>query len=156
MNRTSGPRIGDVVHRVTDPSDVVWCRLRVMQAAGDLGFDTQEQWCIAIATSELASNAVKYAGSGTVTVRAINEPTQGIEVEIVDHGPGIADIGEALRDREGQPPFEISAVRDTSPRGLGQGLGAVRRLVDVFELTSVVGQGTHAIIRKWRGSHKNV
>jgi serine/threonine-protein kinase RsbT len=62
---------------------------------------------------------------------------KGIEVIAQDHGPGIEDIEEAMRDGY------------TTSGGLGAGLPGTRRLVDEFEIDSERGVGTKVTIRKW-------
>jgi serine/threonine-protein kinase RsbT len=54
-----------------------------------------------------------------------------------DKGPGIADIDLAMRD----------GYSTTST--LGAGLPGVKRLMDDFEINSVVGQGTYIRAVKW-------
>ena len=53
-----------------------------------------------------------------------------------DRGPGIADLEQALQGF-------------SSGNSLGMGLPGARRLVDVFEIQSAVGQGTTVILKKW-------
>jgi serine/threonine-protein kinase RsbT len=61
-----------------------------------------------------------------------------VEVIARDDGPGIADIERAMQDGY------------TTGRGLGLGLPGARRLMDEFEITSEVGEGTTIVMRKWR------
>ncbi len=55
-----------------------------------------------------------------------------------DHGPGIADTALALTDGW------------TSGSGMGIGLSGSRRLVNDFELRTLVGVGTCVTITRWR------
>src|SRR4029077_6385718 len=64
-----------------------------------------------------------------VFVRALGDPA-GIEILAVDSGPGMADLARSLRDGY--------STGGTS----GTGLGAIRRLADVFDLYSRPGAGT--------------
>jgi serine/threonine-protein kinase RsbT len=55
----------------------------------------------------------------------------------VDDGPGIADVERAFADG-----FSTGG-------GLGLGLSGSRRLMDEFELVTVVGKGTTVTAVKW-------
>jgi serine/threonine-protein kinase RsbT len=90
------------------------------------------------AAVELGTNIVKYAGRGVVRARwVVQGARRGVELEAVDEGPGIADPGQAMRDR-----FSTSGT-------LGLGLPGVRRLMDDFHLDSEPGRGTRVKARKW-------
>jgi serine/threonine-protein kinase RsbT len=94
---------------------------------------------IVTAASELARNVFKYAGKGVMRWRATRaDSRQGIELQFVDHGPGIQDIDLAL-----QSGYSTS-------RGLGLGLSGAKRLMDDMEVQSVVGKGTTVTLSKWR------
>jgi serine/threonine-protein kinase RsbT len=61
----------------------------------------------------------------------------GITITARDTGPGIADMTKAL------------AAGDIAGGRLGVGLQGIRRLMDEFEISSHVGQGTNVTVRKW-------
>jgi serine/threonine-protein kinase RsbT len=87
----------------------------------------------------LARNVFLYAGSGVVRYRVLNGCERvGIELIVEDHGPGIADIDQAM-----QPGY-------TSGRGLGLGLPGAKRLMDEMEIESEAGKGTKITVKKWR------
>ena len=93
---------------------------------------------VATAVSELVRNILKYAGHGELKVRLIRgKGGQGIEVEAIDHGPGIADCEAAMSDHF------------SSQGTLGLGLPGVRRMMDEFSLTSTPGKGTRVRVCKW-------
>jgi serine/threonine-protein kinase RsbT len=125
-----------VIH--TD-QDIVAARQKGRTLAVELGFSPGDATLIATAISELARNIVTYAGKGVVAIQGIQASgRQGILVIASDHGPGIADIRQAMRDG-----FSTSG-------SLGLGLPGVRRLMDEFELQSRVGQGTTVAVKKWK------
>lgn len=109
------------VHFSTDAAVASSLASRVCQA---LGFGRVDCEQVAIAVSELATNLVRHAGGGELM---LSWCPPVLEVVSRDHGPGFADIQAALR------PLEPSVV---PPRGHGlhQGLAAVRRLMDDFEI----------------------
>jgi serine/threonine-protein kinase RsbT len=111
-------------------------------AAGDFstraGFRDRDKQAVVTVVAELSRNVVKYASSGRVVLTLIESAGQsGIEVEVVDNGPGIADLELAMRDH-----FSTSKT-------LGLGLPGARRLMDEFSIDSTPGRGTRVLARKW-------
>jgi serine/threonine-protein kinase RsbT len=125
--------------RIARDPDISTAVLRIGEFADGLGFTVVPRSMIVTAASELATNILKYAGSGELWVRAVERGrSQGLEIVAADRGPGIGDTAQALRDN-----FSTGGT-------LGLGLPAVRRLMDEFKLESEVGKGTRVTIRKWR------
>jgi signal transduction histidine kinase len=116
--------------------DLVAARRRARSVAALAGFDAQEQTRIATVVSELARNALRYAGSGRVDFAIERDPQQSLVVTVSDRGPGIENVDEILNGRY------------RSKTGLGMGLLGARRLMDGFEMTSRAGEGTTVIVRK--------
>ena len=79
-----------------------------------------------------ATNVIEHATRGEILLRAL---APGLEVLVLDQGPGIANVSAALRDG-------FSTVG--SP---GLGLGAMARLSTFFEITSTVHKGTAVLSR---------
>jgi len=105
--------------------------------AATLGFGREDREAIALATSELATNLVRHARAGAISLSAVEGPGgPGIQIVSRDLGPGIADLAWARRDGCG------------SGGGLGSGLPAVWRLMDAVEITSSA-TGTTVVARKW-------
>ena len=106
--------------------------------AREIGFADVPAQMIATAVSELVRNILKYAGSGELHLRRVhNSAVPGVEIEVVDYGPGIADCEAAMSEH-----FSSSGT-------LGMGLPGVRRMMDDFSLESSPGQGTRVTVRKW-------
>lgn len=119
--------------------DVVQARLHGRELAAGAGFSTGDQTVIAAAISEIARNILMYAKRGEITLRMVpNGDRQGVQVIARDKGPGIRDIARAMQDG-----YSTSG-------GLGLGLPGARRLMDEFEVSSVVGEGTTVKMTKWR------
>lgn len=113
-------------------------RKAIREAAKAIGFSGTDITRIVTATSELARNIFKYAGSGKVRYRREFQLGQGgIAIVFSDNGPGIADISKALL-----PGY-------SSGDGLGMGLPGSRRLMDQLEIVSALNQGTTVTVRKW-------
>ena len=105
----------------------------------EIGFNAIMQSMIATAVSELATNIVKYAGRGCITVGLIHQMGQlGIEVIAEDQGSGITDRVKAMSDHF------------STGHSLGLGLPGVRRLMDEFLMDSSAGLGTKIVARKWK------
>ena len=123
---------------VRNETGSTWSVMEARNAAAAIGFDEIVGHMIATAVSELARNIVKYAGRGEILIDRIDTGSRtGIEVTARDRGPGIEDIQQAMADHY------------SSGNTLGLGLPGVKRMMDEFELTSVPGQRTTVIIRKW-------
>jgi len=106
--------------------------------AEQAGFATTQQFMIATAASELATNIVRYATCGEVSIAAMNDRARkGIQIVATDDGPGIEDIGLAMQDHF------------STGDGLGLGLPGVGRLMDELSIDSRPGAGTTVTATKW-------
>ena len=119
--------------------DMVLGRQMVRRLAQEQGFSLVDQTKIVTAASELARNALIYGGGGMMKWEVLLEGLKrGVRLTFQDQGPGIANVELALTDGW------------TSGHGLGLGLSGARRLVNDFELDSVVGQGTRVTVTRWK------
>lgn len=108
------------------------------QVGADMGFSAVECEEVALAVAELASNLIRHAGGGTLSLEpARSAERSGIQIESADSGPGFEDFEQALTDGF------------STGRGLGCGLGAVNRLMDELECCSSGSAGTHIVCRRW-------
>lgn len=124
---------------VASDADVVTVRQRVRALAVESGFSLVDQTKIVTAASELARNSVVHGRGGTVELELLVEGARrGVRLTFTDHGPGIADIEQAMRDGF------------TTGGGLGLGLGGAKRLSNEFEIRSRPGEGTVVRITRWR------
>jgi serine/threonine-protein kinase RsbT len=138
-------------------TDVIWVREAALTFAEAQGLGRREAWGLAIALSELTTNAVKFAGGGDITLRACaSEARRGLEIVVEDRGPGIADPEAALIDgySEGHMLSPDSPLH--ARHGLGCGLGAVRRLMDELQMEGREGGGTRVVARRWQRSARSV
>jgi anti-sigma regulatory factor (Ser/Thr protein kinase) len=76
--------------------DVVAARQRARQIAVLLGFNNQDQVRIATAVSEIARNAFRYAGSGSVEFFIETTASSALQIVVRDSGPGIDNLQEIL------------------------------------------------------------
>lgn len=146
LSRQFPPRHMVAMHLLTDTATlplatdehVVSVRKWVRERAIEIKLSLVDQTKLVTAASELARNTIKYGGGGAVHVARIADGVRsGVSMTFVDHGPGIADITQALTDGF------------TSGGGLGLGLGGAKRLADEFEIDSQPGVGTAVSIVKW-------
>lgn len=119
--------------------DVVPFRSRVKEYAVKIGLSLVNQTKLITAASELVRNMLKYAGGGIVIIEVISEGRDnGIRLIFRDSGPGIPDIPQAMKDGF------------STGKSLGIGLPGTKRLVNEFDIKSVVGEGTTISIIKWK------
>lgn len=86
---------------------------------------------LALAVTEAATNVQRHTVDGALALRVATHGTHAaVELLALDSGPGIADLGTALRDG--------SSTAGT----LGVGLGTIRRLADFFAIHTLPGRGT--------------
>jgi anti-sigma regulatory factor (Ser/Thr protein kinase) len=121
---------------VTDRSYLAGAKKEVHRLAVQAGLEQKKIAGIDIIVSELGSNLVKHASDGEI-LAGIVEDRQGKALELIgiDNGPGIADPEKMMQDG-------VSTTRT-----LGQGLGAIRRLADHFEMYSQKDWGTILLAR---------
>jgi serine/threonine-protein kinase RsbT len=119
--------------------DIAVARGEVRSLAAWLGFRLIDQTRLATVASELARNVVKYARRGRMIAQPLDatQGRAGLRLIFEDSGPGIPDIGAAMRDGF------------STGRGLGKGLPGSKRLVDLFEIESEVGRGTRVTVVRW-------
>jgi anti-sigma regulatory factor (Ser/Thr protein kinase) len=138
---------------ITDEAQVGAARRAVHEYAENLGFTEKELAEIDIVVQELGTNAATYAteNSWLHYTTTIGHGV-GLELFYWDTGPGIYNIDRAVRDGV------------STSGSLGTGLGAIRRLMDQFDLYSTVrttsklslaaarrtNHGTAVLARKWR------
>ena len=119
--------------------DIVKARQIVRQLAKDEGMGIVDQTRITTAVSELFRNMFLYASGGEVLVeKGIVEEKTTLIITCVDDGPGIDNIELAMTDGY------------TSGGGMGYGLPGAKRLVDRFEIYSVLNKGTTVRVMKWK------
>ena len=124
---------------IRSESDVVAVRQAVRSWAVEMRFSLVDQTKLVTAASELARNTLIHGGGGSARMEAVEDGVrQGIRLVFEDQGPGIPDMTLALTDGY------------STGQGLGLGLSGSRRLVNEFEITSTVGEGTRVTVTKWK------
>jgi anti-sigma regulatory factor (Ser/Thr protein kinase) len=127
-----------MIIQVTDPTHAGQARRHAAVCAEQANLGESEIGSLAIAVTEMATNLVKHAGSGTMVVDSITQNgSSGVRVLALDKGPGIRDLTTALRDGY--------STAGTS----GSGLGAIKRLSHTFDIYSAPGLGTAVLAEFW-------
>jgi serine/threonine-protein kinase RsbT len=130
--------LGEAVRvRIQSSADIVTARQEGRSMAATLGFTNTTPTIIATAISEVARNIVEYAKEGEISIAPVgNGAVRGVQIVARDQGPGIVDLETAMRDGY------------STSKSLGIGLPGARRLMDQFEIASVIGQGTTITMTK--------
>ena len=108
---------------------------RLKKILTDLGVEENIIRRASIATFEAEMNVIIYAAAGTLSYTITPEQ---IRIVIVDMGPGIKDIDQAMQEGFSTAP---DWVREMG-WGAGMGLPNIKKNSDEFKLDSVVGEGT--------------
>lgn len=123
---------------VAHASDIAAARRAGAQLADASGFDETTAGKLAIVVTELATNMIKHAGQGMLCITPVwRGQAKGIQVLAWDRGPGIANLAQSLRD----------GVSTTGTAG--NGLGAMRRLSDEFDVYTAAGAGSAFYLCVW-------
>jgi serine/threonine-protein kinase RsbT len=119
--------------------DIVLARQHVRRLTQELGFGLVDQTKLVTAASELARNAVIYGKGGVVRWEKLTDGARrGLRLHFIDEGPGIPDVQQAMTDGW------------TSGSGLGLGLSGAKRLVNEFDIDTVIGGGTRVTVTRWK------
>ena len=106
-------------------------RSELKKLAETAGFHGHRLGETEIVIAEITSNLVKHAAKGgDILARVINSPSRGIEFIAIDDGPGMLK------------PLKMMEDGLSTSNTLGQGLGAIRRLSNEFDLYSIPRWGT--------------
>ncbi|RZT42189.1 ATP-binding SpoIIE family protein phosphatase [Cupriavidus agavae] len=122
-----------------DPSRVGEARRYAADLAQRLDFDAIQRGRLAVAVNELGNNLLRHARGGRLLLAA-RAMDGGVAIELlsIDDGPGMGDLQACMRDG-----FSTGG-------SAGQGLGAVQRLADDFDIHTRAGEGTLILARFFR------
>lgn len=125
--------------QIVREQDVVPFRNRVRELATKIGMSLVNQTKLITAASELVRNMLKYGNGGKIILEIISKSGQsGVRLTFVDEGPGIENISQAMQDGF------------STGKSLGLGLPGAKRLVNEFDIKSVVGAGTTVTVTHWK------
>jgi anti-sigma regulatory factor (Ser/Thr protein kinase) len=121
---------------VNEASRVAEVRREAGAIGKSLGLSESDLGRLAIMVTELATNQLKHARGGEILIDTYEDGTgEGIEIIGIDRGPGIRDLAESMRDGH------------STAGSPGQGLGALKRQSDLFEIVSWPDRGAVVVCR---------
>lgn len=123
---------------ISEISQAGSARRQALALVKALGFDKMKQAQVGIVVTEMANNLVHHAQDGLLLLQTIEQNQHlGIEIISLDKGPGIENISECLQDGY--------STKNTP----GNGLGAISRLSNCFEIYSDSQAGTAMLAQLW-------
>jgi anti-sigma regulatory factor (Ser/Thr protein kinase) len=126
---------------VSDQSHVAEARRTAAAVGATVGLNETELGRVAIIVTEMATNQLKHAGGGRISLTAFDDGEgSGLEIVGFDKGRGIDDVERSMRDGH------------STAGSAGQGLGAMRRQASLFEICSWPDMGTIVACRVKRSS----
>ena len=114
------------IFEINNDWDIGHTRRYIVEESKKLGFNNIELGQISIVINELCTNFIKHkAVEGTLKFKILKETDRvGFEITAQDKGPGIKDVDEVIKN-------------GVSSKGtMGGGIGAIKRLMDSFEIYS--------------------
>jgi len=109
------------------------------------GFNGTKVGEVDIVVAEMTSNLIKHAGGGEILARVLQEDDNtSIELISIDNGPGMTD------------PKRMTEDGMSTANTLGQGLGAMKRLSDIFEVYSLKDWGTIVLSRIYKNERPHL
>jgi anti-sigma regulatory factor (Ser/Thr protein kinase) len=128
---------------VSDSSQTAEARRIAQGLARRLDFNEVKTGQVAIVATEAATNLLKHAGKGEILLQIFDHGGQpgGLRLLALDRGPGIANLGESLRDGY------------STAGSAGTGLGAISRMADFFDIYTQPRLGTAIVAEFWTKAH---
>lgn len=121
---------------ISEPSQIGEARRAVARLGEAAALNEVDMGRLAIIATELGTNLVRHAQHGELCLQPISSAAgTAIEILSIDSGPGIANIEHALTDG-----YSTAGTA-------GNGLGAIKRLSDEFEIYSQLQRGTVVMSR---------
>jgi anti-sigma regulatory factor (Ser/Thr protein kinase) len=124
---------------VADRSYFALLKKEIHVLAVKAGFSDNKVGEVDIIVAEMVSNLVKHAGGGRLLVKLVEEQhIEGIEFISIDDGEGISELNRMMTDGA------------STTNTLGHGLGAIRRLSNLFQVYSQKDWGTIMLSRLFK------
>ena len=108
---------------------------RIKRHMKQLGIPAAVMRRVAVGTYEAEINLVIHSDGGRIDFEITPE---GIDIRVVDQGPGIPDLDKAMTEGWSTASNEVRNMGF----GAGMGLPNMKRNADEFTITSQVGKGT--------------
>ena len=132
-------------YKIDDRSLVPFIKREIHNLALESGFGAHRAGETDIIISELTSNLIKFANHGELLYRITAEDSREVlEIYCLDDGIGIDNVNKIMIDGY------------SSANTLGQGIGAIKRLSNTFEIYSIKNWGTVQYIKIFASQDKDV
>jgi anti-sigma regulatory factor (Ser/Thr protein kinase) len=143
LSAGNGNAAAHIRYRIEDRSYLSLIKKEIARSAESMGFSAARIGKLDIIVTELLSNLVKFGIKKRELLWRpfVQEGLGAIEILAIDGGDGISNTNRAMEDG-----YSTSGTA-------GEGLGAIRRLSDYFDLYSQPGQGTIALVRLFAEDH---
>lgn len=130
-----------ISYSVPDKTYAGVIKREIHKIAETAGLDESQSGRVDIILSEMVSNLVKHNVTGAeIIVKVINDDvSKGLEIISLDNGPGMRDTAYMMTDG-------VSTYGSK-----GEGLGAIKRLSDDFDIYSTITTGTGILSRVFSG-----
>lgn len=123
-------------HKIEDRSHLSFIKREIHTRVAQAGFSATRAAEIDIIVAELTSNLIKHAGAGELLFRVSKAGAVPVlELLSLDNGNGISNLHQMMRDGA------------STTKTLGQGLGAMQRLSDFFQVYTQPKWGTVTYVR---------
>jgi anti-sigma regulatory factor (Ser/Thr protein kinase) len=124
-------------YKIPDRSYSSMVKREIHRVAATIGFTPTRLAEADIVISEMITNLNKHTPEGELLVKPVLDyyNRQGIEIISIDNGKGIDNLAEMIKDGK------------STAGTLGQGLGAIKRLSDDFDIYTLPGWGTIVLSR---------
>lgn len=122
-------------YKIGDRSMVPFIKREIHNLVLQHGFTAHRAAEVDIVISELTSNLVKYASEGELLYRIQRDGAKALEIYCMDRGAGIRNVARFMNDGV------------STGGSLGQGLGAIKRLSNDFQIYSMPSWGTVQYVR---------
>ena len=114
--------------------------VQVKKILRELGVSPETIRKVSIAMYEGEINMVIHAGGGEADIVVAEDC---VEIILTDHGPGIANIPQAMQEGFSTAPDNVRSLGF----GAGMGLPNMKRYTHSMEIESEVGKGTKVTLR---------
>jgi serine/threonine-protein kinase RsbT len=132
------PSAAEVELRIERSTSVAYVQSNVRAFARRVRCASRDEWNLA---SEAATNVIKFATTGRLTLRLDVDPAPAVVLVVEDDGPGIPNVTLAMMDHFSEGVDLRSLEHRVEHRGLGTGLGAIRRLLTTLVIENRVEGG---------------
>jgi anti-sigma regulatory factor (Ser/Thr protein kinase) len=121
---------------IEESSQIGSARRAAARMAAEAGADEKQGGRLALIVTELATNIVRHSRGGEILLQVVHLPDGSMmETMAIDRGPGIRELDRCLADG-----YSTGGTA-------GNGLGAISRLSDEFDIFSTPEKGTVVMAR---------